>query len=86
MGWSSVPTIAVQAAALALFANAAEAQATNVHRYNVKFVETSTNDVLGQSVTHAALASTDLRRQDTQLSRADLLGLMILVSIPNKQK
>jgi hypothetical protein len=86
MGWSGVPTIT--AVALAVLATAAQAQPSSGRRYNGKFVEASfsTNDVLGRSLAHAAVASTDLRRPDTQLSRADLFGLMILVSMPNKQK
>lgn len=42
----------------------------------------SSNDALSRSVAHIAVASTDLRRQD--LSQADLLNLMIVLSLSKK--
>jgi uncharacterized protein YjbI with pentapeptide repeats len=88
MGWDGARTISLLTGGLALVATAASAQQSSAHRRGAEFVEASfsTSDVLGQSLAHAAVASADLKRQDARLSQADLFGLMILVSLPNKHQ
>jgi hypothetical protein len=44
----------------------------------------STNDALNRSVAHLAVASTDIRPQNAQLSQADLLSVMIVLSLSKK--
>jgi hypothetical protein len=44
----------------------------------------STSDALSRSVAHVALASTELKPQNTQLTQADLFSLMIVLSLSKK--
>lgn len=44
----------------------------------------SPNDALSRSVARFAVASTELKPQDAQLSQADLFGLMIVLSLSKK--
>lgn len=55
-------------------------------RHNARVIEAvySTDEALSRSVAHIAVTSTDLKPQDAQLSQADLLSLMIVLSLSKK--
>lgn len=71
---------------LASVALCAAAVAQPADRHSTSLIEATyaPDDPLSRSVTHAAVASTYVRAPDATMSRQDLLGLMILFSLPNK--
>jgi hypothetical protein len=78
--WGKVQTASVLAGLL--FFTAASAQPLT--RPRAIEATYSTNDALNRSVAHFAVASTELRPRDAQLSQADLFGLMIVLSLSKK--
>jgi hypothetical protein len=85
MAWGKIGATFILLSGVAL-CTAVNAQQSGTSHRNAAFTEASysTSDVLRTSLAHAAIASTNVRPQDNALSRQDMLGLMILFSLPNK--
>lgn len=83
MGWKKSAAILAGAACVAFLAGAASAQQANVRRIEVNVTPASASEAVNHSIANAAARSTWPHAKQAELSRQDLVNLMVLLSLPN---